>query len=107
VLDLTGAGVMLLVLASGAVLLLALLVKVGAMLWSQPPRHPPLRGVLAALAVNLAALLLLWRDREGGRGLDAILRTLEQDLAATAAAWGLLLAAVWWGFSRPWRRAGR
>lgn len=105
-LDLTGVGVMLLVLASGAVLLLALLVKLGAMLWCQPPRHPPLRGVLAALAVNLAAILLLWRDREGGRGLDAILRALEQDLAATAVAWGLLLAVVWWVFARRWRRAG-
>jgi hypothetical protein len=101
---LTGLGAMLLVLGSGAVLLLVLLAKLGAMLWCQPPRRPALRGVLAALAVNLVALLLLWRDLDGERSQAAFYRAVEQDLPSAALAWALLLAAVWWACGRQWRR---
>ena len=91
---LTGLGAMLLVLGSGAVLLLLLLAKLGTMLWCQPPRRPALRGVLAALAVNLLALLLLWRDLDGERAQAAFYRGVEQDLPSAALAWALLLAAA-------------
>ena len=103
---LTGLGVMLLVLGSGAVLLLVLLARLGAALLRQPPRRPALRGVLAALAVNLLALLLLWRDLDGERAQAAFYRAVEQDLPAAALAWALLLAAVWWACGRAWRRPG-
>ena len=101
---LTGLGAMLLVLGSGAVLLLVLLAKLGTMLWCQPPRRPALRGVLTALAVNLLALLLLWRDLDGERSQAAFYRGVEQDLPSAALAWALLLAAVWWACGRRWRR---